>query len=103
MIWNDIRIIDYWRRWFSKNDRVATGFDILKWVKEHISPIDSKAISICKSFIEVGLLERVDGDGTKFEATTQCMLWFYEDWEDIADNMLRPWKGEVDDPLVVSS
>jgi hypothetical protein len=31
------------------------------------------------------------------------MMRFYEDREDIADNMLRPWKGEVEDALTVSS
>lgn len=31
------------------------------------------------------------------------MLRFYEDRDDIADNMLRPWKGDFEDPLGVSS
>lgn len=31
------------------------------------------------------------------------MLKFYEDREDIADNMMRPWKSEVGEPLEIST
>jgi len=48
------------------------------------------------------MISRIDG-GNGFDPSNQCMLKFYEDREDIADNMMRPWKSEVGEPLEIST
>lgn len=45
-------------------------------------------------------MTRID-DVTYFEGTN-VYYQFYEDRDDIADNLLRPWKGEIGEPLAVS-
>lgn len=48
--------------------------------------------------IDIGIIERID-TAAPFEATSNCVIRFYEDWDDIADNLLHPWKGEVGNAL----
>ncbi len=52
--------------------------------------------------IDINLIERIDA-ATWFEGSLNCMIWFYEDWDDIADNLLHPWKGNISDPLTHSA
>lgn len=48
--------------------------------------------------IDIGIMERIDSQ-QPFEDSLNCIVRFYEDWDDIADNLLHPWKGEVGNPL----
>ena len=75
----------------------------MKWVKEHRLSNEADALLICKNLLDNAMITRIDNGGSCFEPTNQCMLKFYEDRDDIAANMLRPWKGEVGEPLSVSS
>ena len=48
------------------------------------------------------VISRID-QMTNFEGKRTILYRFYEDREDIASNLLRPWKGEVSNAIDVSS
>ena len=48
------------------------------------------------------IIFRVDGN-THFQGNHATQYRFYEDRSDIASNLLRPWKGDVGNPIDVSS
>ena len=94
LIWNDVKLQDYKIGWFGKTERCTTGIEILKWVIARVDQNETKAVSICQQMVDMGIIERIDTQGP-FEGTSNCIIWFYEDRDDIADNLLHPWKGDV--------
>jgi hypothetical protein len=48
------------------------------------------------------VISRID-QLTTFDGKRQVLYRFYEDREDIASNLLRPWKGDVSNAVEVSS
>lgn len=51
--------------------------------------------------MDMKVITRIDSN-VYFEGSPQCLYKFYEDRDDIADNMLRPWKGPVNNALIHS-
>ena len=51
--------------------------------------------------LDNGFINRIDNK-TTFEMTNDPLYTFYEDREDLADNMLRTYKGQIGGALEVS-
>lgn len=52
--------------------------------------------------MEYGYISRVDG-GTEFDPSINPMYVFYEDRDDLAANMIRPFTGKVEHALQTSA
>lgn len=87
--------------WLQKADKIGNGYDILKWIKDHIEKDDDKAEEICQKMLDQGIILRVD-EGETFVGQLTILYKFYEDREDIASNLLRLWNGEIENALDVS-
>jgi hypothetical protein len=88
--------------WFQLPEKCAVGNDILKWIKEHVDKDDEKAVDIGQKMLDQDIIFRVD-KGEIFQGGHTILYKFYEDRADIASNLLRPWKGDVENALDVSS
>lgn len=96
LIRSDIRVVEHKSGWFSGIEKCASGFDILNWIKDHAEQNEKKASDICQKMLDQEVITRIDGNQLRvFESAPHTLYKFYEDRDDIADNMLRPWKGEV--------
>lgn len=78
--------------WFSQVEKCGTGYDIMKWICNEVEQDEDKAKEICQKMLEEGFISRID-DKLEFSITNDPMYRFYEDREDLADNLLRPWKS----------
>ena len=56
---------------------------------------------LCQKMLDYGYISRVDGEFVFLPSNTP-MYQFFEDREDLAANMLRPWKESVGGALEVS-
>jgi len=99
IIRNDITIRDYKNGWFGSFKRCAQGCDIIGWILEHVEQNEKKARTICAKMVETEMVRSVSGE-TGFDPTG--LYQFYMDRDDIPDNMIRRWKGDVRDALEVS-
>ena len=61
-----------------------------------------KLSNIWQKMLESGFISRADNN-VHFEPWTEFLYRFYEDRDDLASNMLRPFKGSVGGALEVSS
>ena len=89
-----IPVQDVKRGWIKKFEKVAIGRDIFRWVKEHKETDDKKARAICQSLIENKIIMPVEND-LYFDASENGLYRFYADRQDVADNLVRAWKGDT--------
>jgi len=87
--------------WFQKAEKCGNGYDIHKWIKDHVEKDDKKAEEIGQKMLDHGIIQRIDGE-EEFHGNYSILYKFHEDRDDIASNLLRYWNGEVDDPIDVS-
>lgn len=73
----------------------------MKWIKENVDPDEAQIAEISQKMLENGFISRIDGK-TNFESSTIPLYTFFEDKEDLADNMFRSWRGNVSGALEIS-
>lgn len=98
LIRQDIRIQEVKQGWFGQPEKCASGNDIFTWVKDHAAIDDKQSADICQKLLDAQIITRIDNVAF-FEPTHNSLYKFYEDREDIADNLLRPWKQDVGNAL----
>ena len=54
---------------------------------------ESRARLLCQKMLEYGYISRVD-ESPEFILSDNPLYIFYEDRDDLAANMIRPYKGE---------
>lgn len=89
LIRTDIRIQEHQSGWFKAPEKCGCGLDIVTWIKEHTEQDDTKAQDMCQKLLDKEVITRVSGASTRyFDASPHALYKFYEDRDDIADNML---------------
>lgn len=63
---------------------------------------EDRARMLCQKMLDYAYISRVDG-GNEFETSTNPMYRFYEDRDDLAANMIRPFKGTPKGALETSA
>lgn len=91
---SDIPLADCKNGWFSTVKNWGSGYDIFKWVLNKLEADEDRARTIWQKMLDYGYISRVDNN-PDFETTHAPMYRFYEDRDDLAANMLRPFKGTV--------
>lgn len=74
----------------------------MKWIYDKVISDEGKAHKIWQSMLDWGFISRADNNNV-FEPSTEFLYRFFEDRDDLASNMLRPWKGGVGGALEVSA
>ena len=98
----DISIKDHPNGWFAKHLRCAQGQDIYLWILQHAEEDKKSAAIICQKLLEKEFLQAVDeNQGRIFNMNN--LYRFYMDRDDIADNLIKKWNGDVCDALEVST
>ena len=87
--------------WFSQVEHCGSGYDIMRWICTKVDSNEEHAKEICQKMLDNGFINRIDSK-TTFEMTNDPLYTFYEDREDLADNMLRTYKGQIGGALEVS-
>jgi hypothetical protein len=102
LIRSDIPMEETKAGWLQQPEKCATGYDIIKWIKDHVEKDDRKAEEIGQKMLDQDIIFRVDKSEV-FQGGHTVLYKFYEDRADIASNLLRPWKGDVGNALDVSA
>jgi hypothetical protein len=89
---SEIEIKDYPNGWFGTYQRCANGQDIYGWILEHAEEDPKKGATICQKMVEKKLIMAVDESmGRIFNIGNYYR--FHMDRDDIADNIVKKWKG----------
>jgi serine/threonine protein kinase len=97
----DIPLGDCKNGWFSSVKNWGSGYDILKWMCDKVEADEDRARMLCQKMMDYAYITKVDGEGM-FLPTNTPMYQFYEDRDDLAANMLRPFKDKVESAVEVS-
>ena len=90
----DIPLEDFKNGWFTTIKNWGSGYDLLKWMWDKVEADEERAKMLCQKMLDHGYISRIDGEQT-FLPSNSPMYQFYEDRENLAANMLRPYKGNV--------
>ena len=98
---SEIEIKDYRNGWFGTYPKCAIGQDIYGWIIEHAEEDKKKGAIICQKMVEKKLIFAADETmGRIFNINNYYR--FHMDRDDIADNLIKKWKGTPGDALEVS-
>jgi hypothetical protein len=99
---SEIEVKDYANGWFGVHLRCAVGHDVYAWILEHVEEDQKKGAIICQKMVEKKLIFPVDETMGKIFNINNYYR-FHMDRDDIADNMIKKWKGNVGNPLEIST
>lgn len=102
LIRSDVHMEETKAGWFQKPEKCTTGYEIIKWIKDHIEKDERKAEDIGQKMLDQDIILRLDKNDL-FQGNHTTLYQFYEDRGDIASNLLRPWKGDVENALDLSA
>lgn len=97
----DIPLEEIKQGWFTKIKNLGSGFDILNWMRDKVEADQERATMLCQKMMDHGYISRIDEEQT-FSPLNTVFYQFYEDRENLAANMLRPYNGEPLNAIEVS-